>query len=53
MFSEAEEKDIVEPVLDDDSEEERQKKERIPHRKADIARYCYCCKISNVLLVAV
>ena len=38
VFSEAEEREIIEPVLDDDSEEERQKKERIPHRKADIAR---------------
>ena len=44
MFSEAEESAPQEPVSEDDSQEERDRKERIPQRKADISRcwskYC-------------
>ena len=44
MFSEAEENAPQEPVSEDDSQEERDRKERIPQRKADISRcwskYC-------------
>lgn len=44
MFAEAQEKDIHEPVREDDGEFDRQRKERIPRTKADIARcwakYC-------------
>lgn len=44
VFSEAEETATVEAVSEDDSQEERERKERIPQRKADISRcwskYC-------------
>ena len=44
MFSEAEESTPRETVSEDDSQEERERKERIPQRKADISRcwskYC-------------
>ena len=44
VFSGAEETAPVEAVSEDDSQEERERKERIPHRKADISRcwskYC-------------
>lgn len=44
MFSGAEETTPHEPVSEDDSQEERERKERIPQRKADISRcwskYC-------------
>jgi len=44
VFSEAEENAPQEPVSEDDSQEERDRKERIPQRKADISRcwskYC-------------
>ena len=44
MFSEAEESTPQETVSQDDSQEERERKERIPQRKADISRcwskYC-------------
>ena len=44
VFSQAEAADVFEPVTEEDGEEERQRKERIPQRKADIARcwskYC-------------
>lgn len=44
VFSGAEETAPVEAVSDDDSQEERERKERIPQRKADISRcwskYC-------------
>lgn len=38
MLAEAEEKYTHEPVREDDGELERQKKERFPRTKADIAR---------------
>ena len=44
VFSGAEETAPVEAVSEDDSQEERERKERIPQRKADISRcwskYC-------------
>ena len=44
VFSEAMEAAVLELVTEEDSEEERQRKERIPQKKADIARcwskYC-------------
>ena len=44
VFSGAEETTPHEPVSEDDSQEERERKERIPQRKADISRcwskYC-------------
>ncbi|KAK3747929.1 hypothetical protein QZH41_008848 [Actinostola sp. cb2023] len=44
VFAEVQEKDIYEPVLEEDGEFERQRKEKIPRTKADIARcwakYC-------------
>jgi hypothetical protein len=44
VFAEAQDKDVVEPVREEDGELERERKEKLPKTKADIARcwakYC-------------